>query len=40
LRRGLLWTSEQAWLDEPTKQLLLQAAGKLAPGGGQEAPAP
>jgi len=40
LRRGLRWTSEQAWLDEPTKQLLLQAAGKLAPGGGQEAPAP
>ena len=23
LRRGLLWTTEQAWLDEATKQLLL-----------------
>jgi len=40
LRRGLLWTREQAWLDEETKQLLLQAAEKLAPPGGQGVPAP
>ena len=39
LRRGLLWTREQAWLDEETKQLLLQAAAKIAPsGGGREFP--
>lgn len=31
LRRGLLWTREQPWLDEPTKSLLLQAADILAP---------
>jgi hypothetical protein len=40
LRRGLLWTREQPWLDEATKQLLLQAAGKIGPAAGQEAPAP
>jgi hypothetical protein len=40
LRRGLLWTREQAWLDEETKQLLLQAAEKMAPPGGQGVPAP
>jgi hypothetical protein len=40
LRRGLLWTGEQAWLDEETKQLLLQAAGKMGPAGGRAAPAP
>jgi hypothetical protein len=35
LRRGLLWTREQGWLDEDTKQLLLQAAAKIAlPDGG------
>jgi hypothetical protein len=40
LRRGLLWTGEQAWLDEETKQLLLQAAGKMGPAGGRADPAP
>ena len=40
LRRGLLWTREQAWLDADTKQLLLQAADKIAPPGGKGAPAP
>jgi hypothetical protein len=40
LRRGLLWTSDQVWLDAETKQLLLQAAAKFAPGGPQEPPAP
>jgi len=40
LRRGLLWTRAQAWLDEETKQLLLQAAEKMAPPGGQGVPAP
>jgi hypothetical protein len=40
LRRGLLWTREQAWLDEDTKQLLLQAAGKIAPSGGGGVAAP
>jgi hypothetical protein len=40
LRRGLLWTREQSWLDEDTKQLLLQAAAKVAlpDGGGTAAP--
>lgn len=37
LRRGLLWTRDQDWLDDKTKQLLLQAAGKLAPPGGETA---
>jgi hypothetical protein len=40
LRRGLLWTGRQSWLDAETRQLLLQAAGKIAPPAGQEAPAP
>ena len=41
LRRGLLWTREQPWLDEETKQLLLQAAAKIAPpGGGKAVPTP
>jgi hypothetical protein len=40
LRRGLLWTRGQAWLDPDTKQLLLQAADKIAPPGGEGAPAP
>ena len=41
LRRGLLWTREQPWLDEETKQLLLQAAAKIAPpGGGRAVPTP
>ena len=40
LRRGLLWTRDQAWLDADTRQLLLQAAGKIAPSGGQGVPAP
>ena len=39
LRRGLLWTRDQPWLDAETQQLLLQAAGKIAPaGGGVHAP--
>jgi hypothetical protein len=33
LRRGLTWTGEQAWLDEPTGQLLARALEKIAPGG-------
>jgi hypothetical protein len=40
LRRGLLWTSDQTWLDAETKQLLLQAVAKQAGGGPQEPPAP
>ena len=40
LRRGLLWTREQVWLDPDTKQLLLQAADKIAPPGGAGARAP
>jgi hypothetical protein len=38
LHRGLLWTSEQPWLNEPTKQLLLQAAAKIPPPAGQGGP--
>ena len=40
LRRGLLWTRDQAWLDEDTKQLLLQAARKITPPDGGGVPAP
>jgi len=40
LRRGLLWTREQVWLDPDTKQLPLQAADKIAPPGGAGARAP
>ena len=39
LRRGLLWTREQPWLDDPTRQLLLQAAEKIPPPGGKGASA-
>jgi hypothetical protein len=37
LRRGLLWTRDQPWLDDPAKELLLQAAEKIPPPGGNEA---
>ena len=40
LRRGLLWTGEQTWLDKETKQLLLQAAAKIAPSGSEGESAP
>jgi len=40
LRRGLLWTREQPWLDDPTRELLLQAAEKISPPGGKGAGAP
>jgi hypothetical protein len=40
LRRGLLWTRDQVWLDAETRQLLLQAAGKIAPSAGGGVPAP
>jgi hypothetical protein len=40
LRRGLLWTRDQPWLDEPTKQLLLQAAAKIPSPPGQGASPP
>ena len=33
LRRGLLWTRDQPWLDEKTKTLLQQAVAKLTPPG-------
>ena len=38
LHRGLLWTANQPWLDETTRQLLRQAAEKLAgPAAGKGA---
>ena len=40
LRRGLLWTSEQAWLDAETRQLLLTGSEKVAPSGRGGIPAP
>ena len=36
LRRGLSWTREQAWLDEPARELLALALEKI-PAGGQGA---
>jgi hypothetical protein len=32
LRRGLLWASDQAWIDEETKALLLNAMKKIPQG--------
>jgi len=32
LRRGLSWSREQAWLDEPARKLLAQALEKIAGG--------
>ena len=32
LRRGLSWTQGQAWLDDPTRELLARALAKIAPG--------
>jgi hypothetical protein len=40
LRRGLLLTRQQPWLDAETQQLLLQAAGKIAPPDGGAVPTP
>jgi hypothetical protein len=39
LRRGLLWTRDQPWLDEKTKALLQDAIVKLTPPG-EAVPAP
>jgi len=33
LRRGLVWTREQGWLDDRTKELLGQALAQVAGGG-------
>jgi hypothetical protein len=40
LRCGLLWAGGQPWLDEKNRQLLLQAAQKIAPPDGGGVPAP
>jgi hypothetical protein len=40
LRRGLLWTRDQPWLDADTQQLLLQAAAKIAPPTAGGVPTP
>jgi hypothetical protein len=32
LLRGWTWARGQAWLDEPTSQLLAQAIGKISAG--------
>jgi hypothetical protein len=40
LRRGLLWTKDQPWLDYATRQLLQQAAEKISAPGGAGASAP
>jgi hypothetical protein len=36
LRRGLLWTREQGWVDEKTRGLLGEALEKLPPAAGAE----
>jgi hypothetical protein len=40
LRRGLLWTNDQPWLDDPTRELLRQAAEKVTLPGGPGGSAP
>ena len=36
LRRGMVWTSEQSWIDADARTLLAQAMQKLAPDGGEK----
>jgi len=31
MRRGLLWARDQAWVDDPTRELLVQAVNKISP---------
>jgi hypothetical protein len=38
LSRGLRWALDQAWLDEPNRQLLLAAVQKINPAGEGSAP--
>ena len=36
LRRGLIWTRDQGWVDEKTKALLGEALANLPPAAGAE----